>query len=267
MAHSSSGEALLTRVMRILESFGPHMSALTLKELAQRSNLPLTTAHRLVKQMSEHGMLERQADGRIRMGTRLWEMANRSSRVGLREAAAPAMASLHEVVQQHVQLAVLVDDEVLYIERLSTRNAVVNVADIARRLPLYASSAGFVFLAFGPDDLQERVLSGDFVQFTPRSVTDPARLRSIIANTRRLGYGTGAGIIAPNSKGVSVPIRDKDGAVVAVLSIAISLETDHLKYIPMLQAAARSISHAMGVPRTGGPETARQSNPFPGEDT
>lgn len=265
MARGSSGDSLLTRAMRILESFGPDMPALTVTEVASRSDLPVTTAHRLVRQMVDLGMLERHPSGRVRMGTRMWEMASRSSRVGLRHAAAPTMESLHSVIQQHVQLAVLVDDQVLYIERLSAKNAVPNVAEIARRLPTYASSAGFVFLAFGPSELRERVLAGPFVRYTPRSVTDSSRLRAILANTRRLGYGLAPGIMRSGTKGVSVPIQDADGGVVAALSIAIPLEMDHLKFVPMLKAAAQTISRTMGARGRADGETMRLYNPLPSE--
>jgi len=264
MARGSSGESLLTRVMRILESFGPNMPTLTVAEIASRSDLPVTTTHRLVRQMVDLGMLERHATGRVRMGTRMWEMASRSSRVGLRHAAAPTMESLHSVIRQHVQLAVLVDDEVLCIERLSAKNATPNVAEIARRLPPYASSAGFVFLAFGTSEFRERVLAGPFVRFTPRSVTDSSRLRAIVASTRRLGYGLAAGVISYGTKGVSVPIRDADG-VVAALSIAIPVEMDHLKYVPMLKAAAQTISRAMGAYGGVDSDTTRRYNPLPNE--
>jgi DNA-binding IclR family transcriptional regulator len=260
MARSKSGESILTRVMRILESFGPASPELTISQLAERADLPLSTAHRLVHDMVNHGMLDRHDSGNFRMGTEMWELATRCSRVGLREASAPVLESLHVVVRQHVQLAVLVDGQILFIERLSSRGAVPNIAKIATRLPPYACSAGLVFLAFGPDDLRADVLAGEFTQFTPRSITDATRLRRVLAATRRNGYGVASELINVGSKGLAVPVHGADGEVVAALSIVIQHDADHQPWVPMLKAASRSISQSLGAPSLGDDDVHRIHN-------
>jgi DNA-binding IclR family transcriptional regulator len=234
--------------MRILEAFGPEMSSLTIAEIAERASLPTGTAHRLVTEMVGFRLLERDPIRGFRMGTRMWEMSLRSAPLlGLREAALPAMENLHSVVGQHVQLAVLADDEVLYLERLSRRGAVVNVATIASRLPTYASSSGLVLLAYGPPELREKVLAGPFIKYTAHSITDAARLRRSLAHVRRHGYGVAPGLIVAGSKGVAAPIRGRDSSVVAALSIVIPMVEDHRPLIPALFATARNISFLMGA--------------------
>ncbi|GAA1626511.1 IclR family transcriptional regulator [Georgenia ruanii] len=248
MARSTSGDSLLTRVMRVLEAFGPEKSSLTISEIAERANLPTGTAHRLVTEMVSFRLLERDPVRGFRIGTRMWEMSLRSAPLlGLREAALPAMENLHGVVGQHVQLAVLAEGEVLYLERLSRRGAVVNVATIASRLPTYSCSSGLVLLAHGPAELREKVLAGPFARYTPQSITDAARLRRSLAHVRRHGYGVAPGLIVASSKGVAAPIRGSDGTVVAALSIVIPLVQDHRPLIPVLFATARSISALMGA--------------------
>lgn len=263
MARGSAGESLLSRVMRILEAFGPEQRVLAVSDIAALTGLPLSTAHRLVREMVEHRILERDPAGGIRMGTRMWEMGSLSSRVGLREAAGPVLESLQGVVRQHVQLAVLVDDEVLYIERLSARGAVTNVAKIATRLPTYACSAGLVLLAFGPEALQEKALSGPFVHYTPHSIQDAARLRRVIAQTKRMGYSVASGLITPGSKGIAAPVRDSRGDVIAALSVVVSEDADHRSLIPMLKAGSRAISHAMGAQKLSDDEVVRFRNHLP----
>ncbi|WP_078600678.1 helix-turn-helix domain-containing protein [Streptomyces violens] len=143
MARSTSGESLLTRAVRIFDAFGPEAPALTVTEIARRARLPRATAGRLVEELVRHGLLRRDGRRRIRIGVRFWELAQRASpTLTLREAAMPFMADLHAVVGHSTQLGVLDGAEVLFVERLTAPDAVVNITRIAGRLPLHASSTG-----------------------------------------------------------------------------------------------------------------------------
>ncbi|NGO14884.1 IclR family transcriptional regulator, partial [Streptomyces sp. HC44] len=163
-----NGESVLARVVRIFEAFTPEESALTVSEISRRTGLHVATASRLVAELVSHGFLTRDADRRIRVGTRIWELATRASpTLSLRNAAMPFMEGVHDVVGHHVQLGVLDGDEVLFLERLTAPGAVVNYTRIAGRLPLHATSSGLVLLAHGPADLRERVLDGPLQRYTP----------------------------------------------------------------------------------------------------
>src|SRR3954454_4948316 len=99
-------------------------------------------------------MLERGPGREVRVGVRLWELGARASpTVTLRDAAMPFLEDVHAVVGHHAQLAVLDGEHVLFLERLSARDAVVNFSRIAGRLPLHTSSSGLVLLAHAPPDV------------------------------------------------------------------------------------------------------------------
>ncbi|WP_455754823.1 IclR family transcriptional regulator domain-containing protein [Streptomyces mutabilis] len=100
----------------------------------------------------------------------------------------PFMEGVHDVVGHHVQLGVLDGDEVLFLERLSAPNAVINYTRTAGRLPLYASSSGLVLLAQGPVGLRERMLAGPLTAYTPATPATPIRLRATLAEVRQQGY-------------------------------------------------------------------------------
>ncbi|MEV6181959.1 hypothetical protein ACIHAR_01565 [Streptomyces sp. NPDC052016] len=53
-------------------------------------------------------------------------MTRASPTLSLRDAAMPFMEGVHDVVGHHVQLGVLDGDDVLFLERLSTPDAVIN---------------------------------------------------------------------------------------------------------------------------------------------
>lgn len=116
---------MVDRVLAVLGAFSPDRPALSLSDLSRRAGLPLSTTHRIVGELARRGALERQEDGRYRVGLWLWEVASLSPRgMGLREAAMPFLEDLYEATHENVQLAVLDAPEVVYVERISGRNAV-----------------------------------------------------------------------------------------------------------------------------------------------
>jgi DNA-binding IclR family transcriptional regulator len=253
----ASRENLLTRAVRILEAFDADHPAMPVATLARRADLPTPTTYRLVDQLVALGVLDRAPNRRVRVGRRLWELASRSSEtVGLRDAAMPYMDDLHAVVKQHTQLAVLEGDEVLYLERKSSRGAeVVNITRTASRLPAHACSSGLVLLAHASAGAQERVLSSPLRRMTPLTTTDPGELRRLLAETRYRGYAVVRGWVHEQAAGVAVPIWGPDGEVVAALSVIIpNEEARPAAVIPALLATARGIGRALATaPRSPAP--------------
>ncbi|MET9460039.1 helix-turn-helix domain-containing protein [Streptomyces canus] len=152
---TQNGESVLARAVRIFEAFTPEESALTVSAISRRTGLHVATVSRLVVELVSYGFLTRDDDRRVRIGMRLWELDTRASpTLSLRNAAMPFMEGVHDVVGHHVQLGVLDGEDVLFLERLSALEAVINYARIAGRVPLHASSRGLVLLAHGPADLR-----------------------------------------------------------------------------------------------------------------
>ncbi len=240
------GESVISRVVRVFETFGPDTPALRVSDVARRAGLHVATASRLIDELVGHGWLRRDPDRKVRVGVRLWELASRASpTLGLREAALPFMEDLHAVVGHHTQLAVLEDREVLFVERLSAPGAVVNVTRVAGRLPLHASSSGLVLLAHAPAELRDEVLAGPLPAYRRTTLTELARLRRFLADVRRDGYAYCAGFIDEETTGIAVPLRGPAGDVVAALSVIVPTGRNARMQLPALLAAARGISRTI----------------------
>lgn len=252
VAQSGSGESVVSRVVRIFEAFTPDDPVLRVSEIAHRTGLPLSTVSRLVAELVDRGLLDRGPDHRVEMGVRMWELALRASpALTLREAAMPFMEDLHYVVGHHVQLATLDGEEVLFLERLSTTEAVISYTRIAGRLPLHASSSGLVLLAHAPSELQERMLSAPMEAYTPHTITSGRRLRETLSEVRRRGFSWCPGHIHEEALGVAVPVRDRRGNVVASLGVIVPNDPDGRRLVPALVTAARGIGRAFsGSPPT-----------------
>jgi len=247
MANSPSGETMIDRVVRILGSFDSSHTDFTPTEIGRRSGLPISTAHRIVGDLTAAGLLERNAEGRVRIGMRLWELTTRGSRaLALRQAALPHMERVQEATGEHTQLGVLDGDEVLLIELLSAPDAVSNVAAVASRLPLHASSSGLILLAYGRQSLRDRVLSRPLPAVGPATITDRATLERRLQRVRADGYAVLAGSIESVSTGIAVPVLDRAGTTVAALSAVVPVNWSRQREtITLLKSAAADITSAI----------------------
>jgi DNA-binding IclR family transcriptional regulator len=252
MPRAATGESSIARAVRIFAAFTPDETALQVSEIARRTGLHVATASRLIAELTTLGLLERGPDRSVRIGVRLWELASRASPTrSLREAALPFLEDVHALVGHHAQLGVLDGEEVLFIERLTARDAVINYTRIAGRLPLHISSSGHILLAYGPPDLQERVLGRPLVRYTPNTITTPEALRAALAETRRRGYAVLPGHVHEDAAGVAVPVRNALNDVVAALSVIVPNDGRAQAHVPVLLAAARGLSRSLATPAAG----------------
>ncbi|GAB3267896.1 IclR family transcriptional regulator [Arthrobacter pigmenti] len=241
MANSPSGDSMIRRLMRIISSFDHAKPAMSVAVLAKRADIPLATTHRLVNALVDEGVLHRETDGQVRLGLRLWELASRSSEVlSLRQAAMPFMEDVQAVIRQHTQLAVLQDDEVLFVERLSSRDSVVNEAKVAGRLPVHVSSSGMVLLAHSPSQVQEAYLKRN------AETVDAGQLRRDLAGVRQSGHAALAGYVVPDTTGIAVPVLGRRQEVVAALGVVVAAGEENIPAtVPALMTAARGIARAV----------------------
>jgi DNA-binding IclR family transcriptional regulator len=240
-------------VLAVLGAFTRERPALTLSEISRAVAVPLSTAHRLVAELCAWGGLERDEDGRYRIGLRIWELGALAPRgLGLREAALPFMEDLYEVTHENVQLAVRDEDEVVYVERLAGRDAVAVYTKVAGRFALPPTGVGLVLLAHAPVEVQERVLAGPLKRYTRYTLTDPRELRRVLADVRRTGVAVSDRQVTADAVSVAAPVEVR-GSVVAALSIVVRGNSPAAvrTMAPGVRAAARGISRTLD--RTAAP--------------
>lgn len=247
MANSESGDSMVERIVRILGAFDTGHTDLSASDVARRAGLPMSSAHRIVGDLLRVGLLERDAEGLVRIGMRLWELTTRGSRaLALRQAALPAMERAQAAIGEHVQLCVLDQDEVLVIEQLSAPDAVSNVTTVAGRLPLHASSSGLVLLAYGRQALRGRVLARPLPAVGPSTITDAATLGRRLETVRKDGFAVLPGSMESVATGISVPVADSAGTIIAALSAVVPTDWRHERAtVVALRAAAAAITEAI----------------------
>ena len=241
----------MARAFAVLEAFTPERPSLPLSEVSRRARLPLTTTHRLLGELCDSGALERNADGSYRVGLRLWEIGSLAPRgVPLREAAMPFLEDLYEVTHENVQLGVREGRDVVYIERIAGRRAVGVLTRVGGRFPLHASGIGLVLLAHAPEPIQREVLEAPLQRFTDYTITDPVRLKRVLAQVRREGVAVSDRQVTDDALSVAAPITDPSAEVIAALSVvATASATVAARLAPAVRAAALGTSRALSARR------------------
>ena len=237
------------RLLAVLAAFDRSAPELSLTEISRRAGLTLPTAHRLVGLLTTWGALERDASGAYHIGLRLWELGALSPRgLALREAAMPFLEDLYEATHENVQLAVRDGMEVVYIERISGRSAVGVLARVGAHWPLHATGVGLVLLAHSDAAVQEEYLAAEqLASFTPYTVTDPAKLRRLLAEVRHCGFAMSDRQITDDALSVAAPVRDPRGEVIAAVSVIVPCAGARPNTLaPAVRLAGLGISRALG---------------------
>ena len=235
------------KALAVLSTFGREHAQLTLSQIARRTGLPLSTAHRIVAELAAWGALERDDEGRWHIGLRLWEVGSLCPRGQiLREVALPYLQDLYEATHENIQLAVREGTELTFVERIAGHRSVELKTMVGTRFPLPSTGVGMVLLAFAPTDIRDAVLSQPLPRHTEFTVTDQRRLRAMLASVRRHGYAVNDRQLSDHTVGLAAPVRiGAGGPVHAAIGIVVLGKTAsavrHLRQPVVAAAAAISV--------------------------
>lgn len=244
MARSSAGQSSISRAVRVIEAFDVGVRDLSLTDIAARTGMALTTVHRLVGELVDLGLLERLENRRYRVGLRMWELAIRTpGAIGIREIALPHMRRVQAMVRQHTQLGVLQGDSMLYLERLSAPDPIVNLTIVGGRLPWHATSSGLVLAAGADDETRERLLTAPLQPHRLAPTPKPHDMRRQLREIRAQGFAVTRGYIRAEATAIAVPVKGPFDLPVAALAVVVpTAEGSHTETIALLRHAAAAIA-------------------------
>jgi len=220
----------------------------TLTEIATYSDLPLSTVHRLATELAAWGLLERDEDGRYRVGSPLRGLAaDEPSRFvarecGLRDRLAPVMEDLFRSTGGPVRGGWLTGHDVAYVEK-ALGHAPVTQPSAAAQLPPHATALGKTLLAFSPGRIVDAVLAGGLRRYTGSTITRPERLRGAFRQVRATRMAVCDRELDEDWCGVAAPVFGPGGAVVAAIELRVrDLATDVPAVRAPLAVAAACLS-------------------------
>ncbi len=241
------------KALRILETLGAEPVDLGLAELSRRLGIEKSTLHRLLGTLERRGFVRRDPSSlRYSLGIRMLELGTAvTARSALGRAAAPVLDRLAVRSRLTVNLAVLDEDEILYVAKRESPEPLRLTVEVGRRLPAHCTALGKAMLAFRPDAEVRRLYGRKkkLRRFTPNTIVDPARLLGELARVRRTGAAEDREELVPGLRCLAAPVVDFTGYAVAAISLSaatVSLDERRLAGLrSMLAEGAADISGAL----------------------
>lgn len=244
---SEPGVSLLERAARMLRALPADGSPIAVPELARTANLPLSTTHRLAAELTRIGAVERTTDGAVTMGLGLWELGERSTVLRrLREAALPELIELYDRTGENVHLAVLADHEVLYIAKATGKRAIPTLSEVGQRHPLHATGVGRAILLTRDESWLDGYLTQPLLTETVHTITDPARLRTVIGQEAAQGWALTRQEMTLGNVSIAMPLAARAGLPAAAIGIVThTAGYDEQRMLPLLRRAAAEIEERL----------------------
>ena len=192
-------------------------------EVADRVDLPKSTAARMLASLAREGAVEQIPGGtRYRLGPRIETLATGlGSTRSLIAVARPHLAELASSIGEAAGLSIPDGREAHYVDQVDspTPNP-VGIRDwTGSRVPMHAVSSGLIFLAHRPATTIDRYLTGPLPALTDRTVTDPAAIRERLRGVALAGYAWVHDEFANGISSVAAGIADASGEVVAAVHV------------------------------------------------
>lgn len=251
----------LARGLSVIRAFDSEHPALTLAEVARATGLTRAAARRFLLTLADLGYVR--TDGRFfTLTPRVLELGYAYlSSMSLPEVAQPHLERLVAEVHESASVAVLDQEDVVYVARVATSRIMRVTINIGTRFPAHVTSMGRVLLAWlPPAELDAYFTRAKLRRHTSRTLTSPIQLRAELDRVRAQGWAMVDQELEEGLRSLAAPIRDASGQVVAAVNVSTHAsrttpESARRDLLPSLLATAARIEtdlHATGTPRFHG---------------
>lgn len=254
MADDAGRLRSLNLVLDLLEAIHARGAA-GVSEVARAVGMSKGAAHGILTNLMDRGYLTCSPEKTYQLGIRLWELGfSAQKELGLRDTARSELEALAADTNESTHLSVYDAGEVLYLDKVTSQHAVQAYSRIGGRAPAYCVATGKALLAFQPGEEIDRV-AATLQQHTPKTITDPDRLRSILAEIRSANYAVNTGEWRADVVGAAAPIIGSSHVVLGSIGVSgpvyrFTLD-DVAGAVPRVVEAAQKVSKKLGS-RLGG---------------
>lgn len=242
----------IERAFDVLEYFDMNNKEIGVTELSKKININKSTLHGIMKTLVQRNYLrQNKKNNKYMLGVKLLELGV------LVQKTFPvtniSKEHLENLVNKHketVHVAILEEDEVVFIDKLESSQSIRMVSDIGKRLPAHSTALGKVLLAHLPEEKKKKFTNKNLEKLTSNTITDSSKLLKELEKIKDNGYAFDDQEVIDGVRCVSAPIRNFSGEVIAALSVsgpAFRMESDKIKkIINDVVKTANNISKELG---------------------
>lgn len=238
--NGAGGIQVIARAGQILRTLGTERRGLSLSELADRVELPRSTVHRIITALESEGLAASASPyGRYKLGPELVRLAA-GQHGELRTEVRPLLRKLSGDVNETVDLSVLIDDHVSFIDQVAAPHRLRAVSAVGGSFPAHCTANGKALLATHRDDVLRKLLPGKLEAVAPGTITDREQLIEHLGRVRRDGYAIDREEHTVGICAIGAVVSDVFGPVAAV-----SVPVPTQRFTGNEKSLAQSLLHAV----------------------
>lgn len=211
----------VSRSLAILEILSKVRDA-NLETLAQQTGLPKTTTLRLLTTLIENKYVVKDNHDRYYLSMKMFAVGSRAlSHLDLIDISRPIARELSVVTGETVHMGILEENRALYVLKNESHYTIRMYSRIGRSCPLHSSAIGkCLMMDKGSSFLDDYAKSGEFVSYTPKTISTKEALDAELEKVRSQGYAVDNEENEPQIVCVAAPIINYEGKVVAAMSVS-----------------------------------------------
>jgi IclR family KDG regulon transcriptional repressor len=231
-----------------------HPSEIGVSELARQTGQTKNQTFRLLQTMASLGVVSQNPQHRTwSLGYRLLELGS-AAHAGLTlvDAAKSSLDWLHCESGDQVILGVLTADFATIPVDIRTGPDMPLLGEVGSRFALHAGAGSKLLLANSTPGYIEEYLrvAAPLKRFTPYTCVQPSLVREECNRIRSEGFALSFKDLHPNRYSVAVPVRGRDGQVVAGISMSSPAtrfgEEDRRRKLELLRKASTDVTIRLG---------------------
>ena len=239
-----SPTATLKKGLFLLSLFDEANPEWSMKDLAERAELPKVTAWRMVKTLETADWLEYDSTSqKYHLGSsvlRLLYLAG--SHAELVRVARPYLVRLEEETTESCSLSVWTDAGPMIVDTVPTSRHFKPLTYKGMLLEGITSADAQVLIAFGPEEAWDDLLAKPISARSERTVVDPAVLRERWKEVRREGVAFDRGEWNREAPAVAAPVFNRAGALRGAIHVVPPVERASEEELQRYAAATKAIA-------------------------
>lgn len=183
----------LDRALQLLELLADDDEGYRLVDIAARSGLSSSTAHRLLTTLEQRRFVHYDKE------SSLWFVGVRCFSVGAAFArrrriaplALPVMSRLRDLTKESINLGIADLGEIVFVTQVESREQMRAIGKPGCRAPLHGTAMGQAILAaMAEDDVLQYLRTYGLPKLTSNTIARASRLHETLGTVRRAGYAT-----------------------------------------------------------------------------
>ncbi|SHJ54900.1 transcriptional regulator, IclR family [Anaerobranca californiensis DSM 14826] len=243
----------VVRAILILEELAKNEKGIGITELSKKLSLSKSTVHRLITTLMHMGLVQQDPIFKTySLGLKVFELGFKViNDLEIKKKANPYIEALAKEINETVHLAIIDNNEIVYIDKVESSRTLKMYSQIGKRAPVHCTALGKVILAYSDEKKVESILMhSKLKRYTNNTITDKDKFKEHLAKVRELGYAIDNIEHEEGVRCVAAPIFDYTNKVIGAISISgptVRISEDRIKELAeLITSTAHKISKSLG---------------------